>query len=117
VPTDAPSRGRSAWARADLLIAGFAAGLLVAALRGLNRLFKQVRGLADGFLVPLFFIVLGARVDPVAVVEHPSILRLTVALLVLNVAVHGKPPPPCHVRSLPRPRAAVAADDHGAATA
>jgi Kef-type K+ transport system membrane component KefB len=72
-----------------VLIAGFGTGMLVAALRGPKRLFEQLRGLADGFFVPLFFVVLGARLDPGAVVEHPSILRLTVALLVLNVAVHG----------------------------
>ena len=73
----------------SVLIAGFGTGLLVAALRGPKRLFRQVRGLADGFFVPLFFVVLGARLELGALVDHPSILRLTVALLILNVAVHG----------------------------
>ena len=72
----------------SVLIAGFGAGLLVAALGGPDRLFTQVRGLADGFFVPLFFVVLGARLELGAVIEHPSILRLTIALLVLNIAVH-----------------------------
>ena len=53
-----------------------------------KRLFTQVRGLADGFFVPLFFVVLGARLELGALIDHPSILRLTVALLVLNVAAH-----------------------------
>ena len=72
----------------SVLIAGFATGLLVAGLGGPKRLFTQVRGLADGFFVPLFFVVLGARLELVALVDHPSILRLTVALVGLNLAVH-----------------------------
>jgi Kef-type K+ transport system membrane component KefB len=72
----------------SVLVAGFGAGLLVAALRGPKRLFTQVRGLADGFFVPLFFVVLGARLELGALVDHPSILRLTVALLAFNVAIH-----------------------------
>jgi Kef-type K+ transport system membrane component KefB len=72
----------------SVLIAGFGTGLLVAALGGPKRLFTQVRGLADGFFVPLFFVVLGARLQLGALIDHPSILRLTVALLILNVAVH-----------------------------
>jgi Kef-type K+ transport system membrane component KefB len=71
-----------------VLVAGFGTGLLVAALGGPKRLFTQVRGLADGFFVPLFFVVLGARLQLSALGEHPSILRLTVALVILNVAVH-----------------------------
>jgi Kef-type K+ transport system membrane component KefB len=72
----------------SVLIAGFSTGLLVAALGGPKRLFTQVRGLADGFFVPFFFVVLGARLQLGAVVDHPAILRLTVALVVLNVAAH-----------------------------
>jgi Kef-type K+ transport system membrane component KefB len=72
----------------SVLIAGFGTGLLVAALGGPKRLFTQVRGVADGFFVPLFFVVLGARLQFGALIDHPSILRLTVALLVLTVAVH-----------------------------
>ena len=72
----------------SILIAGFSTGLLVAALGGPKRLFTQVRGVADGFFVPLFFVVLGARLELGALVDHPSILRLTVALVVLNVAAH-----------------------------
>ena len=72
----------------SVLLAGFGTGLLVAALGGPKRLFTQVRGLADGFFVPLFFVVLGARLELAALVDHPSILRLTLALVALNVAVH-----------------------------
>jgi Kef-type K+ transport system membrane component KefB len=73
----------------SVLIAGFGSGLLVAALGGPKRLFTQVRGIADGFFVPLFFVVLGAQLQLEALVHHPSILRLTLALVVLNVAGHG----------------------------
>jgi len=72
----------------SVLVAGFATGLLVAAFGRPKRLFTQVRGLADGFFVPLFFVVLGARLELDALIEHPSILRLTIALVGLNVAVH-----------------------------
>ena len=72
----------------SILIAGFSTGLLVAALGAPKRLFTQVRGLADGFFVPLFFVVLGARLELGALVDHPSILRLTVALVVLSLVAH-----------------------------
>ena len=70
------------------LIAGFGTGLLVAALRGPKRLFTQMRGLADGFFIPLFFVVLGAQLELGALIDHPSMLRLTAALLIINVAIH-----------------------------
>jgi Kef-type K+ transport system membrane component KefB len=72
----------------SVLVAGFATGLLVAAFGRPKRLFTEVRGLADGFFVPLFFVILGARLELAALVEHPSILRLTLALIGLNVIVH-----------------------------
>jgi Kef-type K+ transport system membrane component KefB len=72
----------------SVLLAGFGTGLLVAALGGPQRLFTQVRGLADGFFVPLFFVLLGARLQLGALIDHPSILRLTLALLLLNVTIH-----------------------------
>ena len=49
----------------SVLLAGFGTGLLVAALGGPKRLFTQVRGLADGFFVPLFLVLLGARLQSV----------------------------------------------------
>jgi len=72
----------------SVLLAGFGTGLLVAALGGPKRLFTQVRGLADGFFVPLFFVLLGARLQLGALIDQPSILRLTLALLLLTVTIH-----------------------------
>jgi Kef-type K+ transport system membrane component KefB len=73
----------------SILIAGFAVGLLVAATGGPKRLSTQVTGIAAGFFVPLFFVVLGARLDLRALVDRPSLLGLAVLLLAANVAVHA----------------------------
>jgi Kef-type K+ transport system membrane component KefB len=70
------------------LIAGFGAGLMVAAIGGPKRLSRQVAGVATGFMVPLFFVVLGARLDLRALWQHPSLLALTALLVALNAAVH-----------------------------
>lgn len=72
----------------SVLVAGFGTGLMVAALGGPKRLFTEVRGLADGFFVPLFFVLLGARLELGSLVDDPSLLRLTLALVLLNVAAH-----------------------------
>jgi Kef-type K+ transport system membrane component KefB len=72
----------------SILIAGFAVGLLVALIGGPKRLSTQVTGIASGFFVPLFFVVLGARLDLRAVFHHPSTLELAVLLVAANVVVH-----------------------------
>lgn len=68
---------------ASLLIAGFGAGLMVAAIGGPKRLSTEV-----GFFIPLFFVVLGARLDLRGVVEHPSMIGFALALAALALAVH-----------------------------
>lgn len=72
----------------SVLVAGFGTGLAVAALGGPKRLFTELRGLADGFFVPLFFVVLGAQLPLGALFREPSTLGLAAALLALNVLVH-----------------------------
>jgi Kef-type K+ transport system membrane component KefB len=72
----------------SVLIAGFGAGLMVAVLGGPKRLSTQVRGVADGFFVPLYFVVLGARLDLGGLVRHPAMLALAGALVAVNVAIH-----------------------------
>jgi Kef-type K+ transport system membrane component KefB len=72
----------------SILIAGFAAGLTVALIGGPKRLSTQVRGLADGFFIPLYFVVLGAQLDLRGLVDHPSMLALAGALAALNVLIH-----------------------------
>ncbi|WP_028063888.1 cation:proton antiporter [Solirubrobacter soli] len=74
---------------ASVLLGGFAMGLVVAGIGGPKRLSGQVRGVAEGFFVPLFFVVLGARLDVSALVDHPHLLIVTGVLIVLNLAVHA----------------------------
>jgi Kef-type K+ transport system membrane component KefB len=72
----------------SILIAGFAAGVMVAVIGGPKRLSTQVRGVADGFFVPLYFVVLGAQLDLAGLVRDPSMLALAGALAILNLAIH-----------------------------
>jgi Kef-type K+ transport system membrane component KefB len=72
----------------SILIAGFGAGLTVAALGGPKRLSTQVRGIGDGFFIPLYFVVLGSRLDLAGLVRHPTMLALAAALTALNVLIH-----------------------------
>jgi Kef-type K+ transport system membrane component KefB len=73
----------------SVLLAGFGLGLVVAAVGGPKRLSAQVRGVAEGFFVPLFFVVLGARLDVSALLDQPELLLVTVSLVVLNVVIHA----------------------------
>jgi len=72
----------------SVLVAGFGAGVAVALLGGPKRLSTQIRGVADGFFIPLYFVVLGAQLDLDGLVRHPAMIALAGALAVLNVAVH-----------------------------
>jgi Kef-type K+ transport system membrane component KefB len=72
---------------ASILIAGFGAGLMVALIGGPKRLSTQMRGVAEGFFIPLYFVVLGARMDLPGLVEQPSMLALAGALAALNVVI------------------------------
>jgi Kef-type K+ transport system membrane component KefB len=73
----------------SVLLGGFAMGLVVAAIGGPKRLSTQVRGVAEGFFVPLFFVVLGARLDISALVDHADLLLVTFALIALNLVIHA----------------------------
>jgi Kef-type K+ transport system membrane component KefB len=70
----------------SVLIAGFGAGVTVALVGGPKRLSTQMRGLAEGFFIPLYFVVLGARLDVAGLFQSPAMLWLALILLVLNVA-------------------------------
>jgi Kef-type K+ transport system membrane component KefB len=72
----------------SVLIAGFGAGLTVAVIGGPKRLSTQIRGVADGFFIPLYFVVLGARLDLGGLVNHPAMLALAGVLAALNVVIH-----------------------------
>jgi Kef-type K+ transport system membrane component KefB len=72
----------------SVLIAGFGAGVMVAVIGGPKRLSTQVRGIAEGFFVPLYFVVLGAQLDLRGLVEDPALLALAGTLAALSVVIH-----------------------------
>ena len=72
----------------SVLVAGFGAGLMVALIGGPKRLSTQVRGVADGFFIPLYFVVLGTQLDLHGLFEHPEMLVLAAALALLNIVIH-----------------------------
>jgi Kef-type K+ transport system membrane component KefB len=72
----------------SVLVAGFAAGVVLAVLGEPHRLAKQLIGLGEGFLVPLYFVTLGASLDLRALVTDPANLRLAAGLAVGTAGVH-----------------------------
>lgn len=73
---------------ASLLIAGFGSGLMVASIGGPKRLSNEVLGIAGGFFVPLFFVVLGARLDLRGLFSDAELVVFAAVLLALNALVH-----------------------------
>jgi Kef-type K+ transport system membrane component KefB len=72
----------------SVLIAGFGAGLMVALVGGPKRLSTQMRGVAEGFFIPLYFVVLGAQLDLRGLFSEPGMLALAGMLVLLNVSIH-----------------------------
>jgi Kef-type K+ transport system membrane component KefB len=72
---------------ASVLVAGFGTGLVVAAIGGPKRLSREVLGLGQGFLVPLFFVLLGAQLDLRALTGGGDVL-LACMLSAAAIAVH-----------------------------
>ncbi len=75
------------WAGSQL-VAGFMAGIVLGRLGAPSRLTTQLSGLADGFLVPAFFVLLGARLDLRALAGDPSALAFMVLYAAIVVVVH-----------------------------
>jgi Kef-type K+ transport system membrane component KefB len=73
---------------ASLLVAGFAAGIVLRQFHEPRRLTLELTGLAAGFFVPAFFVLLGAGLDLKGLVGSPSAIALAVALAVAATAVH-----------------------------
>ncbi len=73
---------------ASLLVAGFAAGIVLRRFNEPHRLAQQLTGLASGFFVPAFFVLLGASLDLRALVHSPSAIGLALAMAVGATAVH-----------------------------
>jgi Kef-type K+ transport system membrane component KefB len=73
----------------SVLVAGFGAGVMVAVIGGPKRLSTQMRGIAEGFFIPLYFVVLGARLDLAGLFRTPAMLGLAATLAALNVLIHA----------------------------
>ena len=71
----------------SVLLAGFAAGVMVSLLGEPRRVAQQLIGLGEGFFVPLFFVVLGARLDLRAFVHSRDDIVLFVVLAVATTVV------------------------------
>ncbi|MGW4364794.1 cation:proton antiporter [Nocardia takedensis] len=72
----------------SIMLAGFACGLAVAGIGEPRRVAKQLFAINDGFLAPLFFVWLGARLNLREFGEHPRLIALGVALGLGAVAAH-----------------------------
>jgi len=64
----------------SIMLAGFAFGIVVAAIGEPRRLAKQLFALTEGFLGPLFFVWLGASLDVRDLAGHPSLIVLGLLL-------------------------------------
>ena len=72
----------------SILIAGFAAGVVVAALDPPERVTQQLIGIGQGFFIPLFFVMLGAGIDLRALFRSAQDIRLLILLVVAGVGAH-----------------------------
>jgi Kef-type K+ transport system membrane component KefB len=79
----------AAQAGVSVMLAGFTAGLAVAAVGEPRRVAKQLFALNDGFLGPLYFIWLGARINLRDFGSHPKLILLGVALGLGAVVAHA----------------------------
>lgn len=70
------------------LLAGFGAGLVLSRLRTRERLDLQLSGLAEGFFVPAFFVLLGAQLDFRALAGDPRAILLAIAMAAAALAIH-----------------------------
>ena len=73
---------------ASTLVAGFAAGVVAARLREPGRLVVQFTGVANGFFVPLFFVLLGAELNLRSLTTNPSRILLAFLLAAAAVLTH-----------------------------
>ncbi|MCU1395573.1 MAG: cation:proton antiporter [Ilumatobacteraceae bacterium] len=69
----------------SILIAGFATGTVVAAVGEPRRVAQQLIGLGEGFFVPIFFVILGARLDLGSLGREPRALAIGGAVLAASV--------------------------------
>jgi Kef-type K+ transport system membrane component KefB len=70
------------------LLAGFGAGLILARIREPDRLEVQLSGIAEGFFVPAFFVLIGSELDLRALAGDPQAILLALVMAASAVAIH-----------------------------
>lgn len=73
----------------SVMLAGFAAGMALAAVGEPRRVAKQLFAITEGFFAPIFFVWLGASLDLRELADHPSAVALGAALGLGAVGVHA----------------------------
>jgi Kef-type K+ transport system membrane component KefB len=76
------------FANVSVLLAGFALGLVVAAIGEPRRLARQLFGITEGFFGPLFFVWLGASISLSDLGSHPGMILLGVCLGAAAILSH-----------------------------
>jgi len=76
------------WFGTSVLIAGFAAGMVIALAGEPRRLAQQLLGIAEGFFVPFFFVSLGARLNFRSLASSRAEILLALVLVVAIVVCH-----------------------------
>ncbi|WP_394770869.1 cation:proton antiporter [Lacisediminihabitans sp.] len=72
----------------SIMLAGFALGLVVAAIGEPRRLARQLFAVTDGFFGPLFFVWLGASIQLSHLAAHPVMILLGVCLGAAAIVAH-----------------------------
>ena len=72
----------------SILLAGFAVGAVVALLGQPRRVAQQLVGVGEGFMVPLFFVLLGAKLDLSALFHSRDDMVLAAALAAVAIVIH-----------------------------
>ncbi|MCW3013976.1 MAG: cation:proton antiporter [Solirubrobacterales bacterium] len=72
----------------SVLVAGFGLGAVIALLGEPRSFARELIGVGEGFFVPLFFVLLGARLDVRALFSNPAELGLLAALVAGIVVLH-----------------------------
>ena len=72
----------------SVLLAGFVVGVMLATMGEPRRLAWQLIGVGEGFLVPLFFVLLGAKLDVRHLFERREDVLLAVAVVIGALVVH-----------------------------
>jgi Kef-type K+ transport system membrane component KefB len=70
------------------LLAGFGAGLVLARLHHPTRLEVQLSGIAEGFFVPAFFVLIGSQIDLRSLAGDPAAILLALLMAASAVAIH-----------------------------